>query len=122
MTESDRHDTPTGDRRISEGAGASPDESNPTDFAPEEFTPAYTPPLARSGTERPSFGRPAADNKELQERVDNLTARNAKLLDTLKDARQQLSNFRQANQIIDPTANVAGQAGILTTLEEREAA
>ena len=95
MTESDRHDTPTGDRRISEGAGASPDESNPTDFAPEEFTPAYTPPLARSGTERPSFGRPAADNKELQERVDNLTARNAKLLDTLKDARQQLVALRE---------------------------
>ena len=95
MTESDRHDTPKGDRRISEGAGASPDESNPTDFAPEEFTPAYTPPLARSGTERPSFGRPAADNKELQERVDNLTARNAKLLDTLKDARQQLVALRE---------------------------
>ena len=30
-----------------------------------------------------------------------------------------MSNFRQANKIIDPTADVAGQAGILTTLEQQ---
>ncbi|MEO9330127.1 proteasome ATPase [Gordonia aurantiaca] len=83
MTESDRHDA-TGDRGVPESATA-PDEG---------FTPAYTPPLARSGSERPSFGR-QADTKELQERVEALTARNAKLLDTLKEARQQLVALRE---------------------------
>ncbi|WP_299572615.1 proteasome ATPase [uncultured Williamsia sp.] len=40
------------------------------------------------GHERPLSG-------DLQERVDTLTARNAKLLDTLKDARQQLLALRE---------------------------
>lgn len=84
MTESDRHDA-LGDRAVPEGASASD----------EGFVPAYTPPPPRSGTESPlsrsgpdssargAAGRPAGD---LQERVDSLTARNAKLLDTLKEA------------------------------------
>ncbi|GAC83205.1 proteasome ATPase [Gordonia paraffinivorans] len=83
MTESDRHDA-TGDPAVPESA-TTPDEG---------FTPAYTPPLARSGSERPSFGR-QADPRELQERVEALTARNAKLLDTLKEARQQLVALRE---------------------------
>lgn len=36
----------------------------------------------------------------------------------LKEARQQVSDFRQANQIIDPTADVSGQTGILAKLED----
>lgn len=39
-------------------------------------------------------------------------------LERLKEARQQVSSFRQTNQIIDPTADVSGQAGILAKLEE----
>ncbi len=64
---------------------------HPTRASPPAYTP---PPLARSGSERPSFGR-QADNTDLQERVDSLTARNAKLLDTLKEARQQLVALRE---------------------------
>ncbi|MFC9980144.1 proteasome ATPase [Gordonia sp. NPDC127522] len=93
MTESDRHDA-LGDRAVPEGASASD----------EGFVPAYTPPPPRSGTDTPlsrsgpdssargAAGRPAGD---LQERVDSLTARNAKLLDTLKEARQQLVALRE---------------------------
>ncbi|NDK89358.1 proteasome ATPase [Gordonia desulfuricans] len=80
MTESDRHDAST------PNSGEAPNTSE------DAFTPAYTPPLARA--EQTSYGRPA-DPKDLQERVDNLTARNAKLLDTLKEARQQLVALRE---------------------------
>ena len=38
-------------------------------------------------------------------------------LERLKAARQSVSSFRQANQVIDPTANVTGQEGILTSLQ-----
>ncbi|MFT4088622.1 MAG: AAA family ATPase, partial [Gordonia sp. (in: high G+C Gram-positive bacteria)] len=40
-------------------------------------------------------GAPRATAAELQTRVDSLTERNAKLLDTLKDARQQLIALRE---------------------------
>ncbi|MGW0038571.1 proteasome ATPase [Gordonia sp. NPDC003376] len=80
MTESDRHDAST------PNPGEAPNTSE------DAFTPAYTPPLARA--EQAAYGRPS-DPKDLQERVDNLTARNAKLLDTLKEARQQLVALRE---------------------------
>ncbi|GAB09377.1 ATPase ARC [Gordonia araii NBRC 100433] len=45
----------------------------------------------------PSGGatRPTGTAEQLQERVDNLSARNAKLLETLKEARQQLVALRE---------------------------
>ncbi|MGZ8179635.1 proteasome ATPase [Williamsia sp. SKLECPSW1] len=72
MTESDRRDNARGENadragRQGHGRGPIPDTG---------------------GHERPLSG-------DLQERVDTLTARNAKLLDTLKDARQQLLALRE---------------------------
>ncbi|GAB20552.1 ATPase ARC [Gordonia effusa NBRC 100432] len=49
----------------------------------------------RTPESRPGVPRQSGDAKELQERVDALTVRNAKLLDTLKDARQQLIVLRE---------------------------
>lgn len=86
MTESDRHEA-SGENVAHETA------SHALDSSGDQFTPAYTPPL-RAGADRPSFGRPA-DTADLQERVDNLTTRNAKLLETLKEARQQLVALRE---------------------------
>ncbi|MFW0785717.1 proteasome ATPase [Gordonia sp. CPCC 206044] len=64
----------------------------------DDFVPAYSPlsqsEASRSDAPRQSYGRPG-DPKDLQERVDSLTARNAKLLDTLKEARQQLVALRE---------------------------
>ncbi|KNA93287.1 proteasome ATPase [Gordonia sp. w5E2] len=86
MTESDRHEA-SGENVADETA------SHDLNSSGDQFTPAYTPPLhAEAG--RPSFGRPA-DASDLQERVDNLTTRNAKLLETLKEARQQLVALRE---------------------------
>ena len=86
MTESDRHEA-SGENVADETA------SHDLNSSGDQFTPAYTPPLhAEAG--RPSFGRPA-DASDLQERVDNLTTRNAKLLETLKEARQQLIALRE---------------------------
>ncbi|OBC02855.1 proteasome ATPase [Gordonia sp. 852002-50395_SCH5434458] len=86
MTESDRHEA-SGESVADETA------SHSSNSAEEQFTPAYTPPL-RAEAGRPSFGR-QADASDLQERVDNLTTRNAKLLETLKEARQQLVALRE---------------------------
>ena len=86
MTESDRHEA-SGENVADETA------SHSSNSAEEQFTPAYTPPL-RAEAGRPSFGR-QADASDLQERVDNLTTRNAKLLETLKEARQQLVALRE---------------------------
>ncbi|MCM3897207.1 proteasome ATPase [Gordonia sputi] len=86
MTESDRHEA-SGENVADETA------SHSSNSAGEQFTPAYTPPL-RAEAGRPSFGR-QADASDLQERVDNLTTRNAKLLETLKEARQQLVALRE---------------------------
>ncbi|GAB32912.1 proteasome ATPase [Gordonia otitidis] len=86
MTESDRHEA-SGENMANES------ERHGLHSSGEQFTPAYTPPL-RADTDRPSFGRPT-DSSELQDRVDNLTARNAKLLETLKEARQQLVALRE---------------------------
>ncbi|OBA60008.1 MULTISPECIES: proteasome ATPase [Gordonia] len=83
MTESDRH----------EASGENVADETASNSAGEQFTPAYTPPL-RAEAGRPSFGR-QADASDLQERVDNLTTRNAKLLETLKEARQQLVALRE---------------------------
>ncbi|MFW0790706.1 proteasome ATPase [Gordonia sp. CPCC 205333] len=49
----------------------------------------------RTPESRPGVQRQSGDAKELQDRVDSLTVRNAKLLDTLKDARQQLVVLRE---------------------------
>ncbi|MFT4044198.1 MAG: proteasome ATPase [Gordonia sp. (in: high G+C Gram-positive bacteria)] len=82
MTESDRHE-------------ASGETHGGTSNAPEEaFTPAYTSPVLRPEGERSPFTRPT-DVSELQDKVDNLTVRNAKLLETLKDARAQLVALRE---------------------------
>ncbi|MFT4125791.1 MAG: proteasome ATPase [Gordonia sp. (in: high G+C Gram-positive bacteria)] len=82
MTESDRQDA-------AGNAGAA--QTGPGD----SFVPAYTPPLAgRADSDRGSFAR-SSDTRDLQDRVDNLTARNAKLLETLKEARQQLVALRE---------------------------
>ena len=86
MTESDRHEA-SGESMANES------ERHGLHSSGEQFTPAYTPPL-RADTDRPSFGRPT-DSSELQDRVDDLTARNAKLLETLKEARQQLVALRE---------------------------
>ncbi len=86
MTESDRHEA-SGENVADETA------SHSLNSTEEQFTPAYTPPL-RAEAGRPSFGR-QADASDLQERVDNLTTRNAKLLETLKEARQQLVALRE---------------------------
>ncbi|GAC70295.1 proteasome ATPase [Gordonia soli] len=93
MTESERDDIaggqspePNGDRRDRPGASNGPDDT---------FTPAYSAPRARPQADRPSFGRATSEPTDLQERVDNLTARNAKLLETLKEARQQLVALRE---------------------------
>lgn len=67
MTESDRHES-----------GTAADHESP-DTATDR---------------RPDFGR-SGNVSELQDRVDNLTARNTKLLDTLKEARQQLVALRE---------------------------
>ncbi|WP_211188959.1 proteasome ATPase [Gordonia asplenii] len=53
------------------------------------------PPLQRHVGAGPVSGGASRDVKELQDRVDALTVRNAKLLDTLKDARQQLVVLRE---------------------------
>ncbi|NED69705.1 proteasome ATPase, partial [Streptomyces sp. SID10244] len=95
MTESDRQGASGADRLGSSGAhddGSDRDES--AQMPEESFIPAYASPVARPDSQRSSFARPA-DPKDLQERVDNLTARNAKLLDTLKEARQQLVALRE---------------------------
>ncbi len=86
MTESDPHEA-SGESMANES------ERHGLHSSGEQFTPAYTPPL-RADTDRPSFGRPT-DSSELQDRVDDLTARNAKLLETLKEARQQLVALRE---------------------------
>ena len=78
MTESDRNENATG--------------STPGDTDAEQFTPAYSSPLRRAGADRP--GAPA-DAADLQHKVDSLSARNAKLLETLKEARQQLIALRE---------------------------
>ncbi len=75
MTESDRHDTAN---RAAEAM---------TSNSGDSFVPAYSP-TAASGTD-------ANRDRELQQRVDSLTVRNAKLLETLKEARQQLIALRE---------------------------
>ena len=99
MTESDRQGASGADHLGFSGARDHGPEQDGTGQMPEDnFVPAYTAPLARPeslrGGARPGTGRPA-DVTELQERVDNLTTRNAKLLDTLKEARQQLVALRE---------------------------
>ncbi len=42
-----------------------------------------------------------------------------KAVERLKTARQALSEFRSVNQIVDPTADIQGQMGILTTLQQQ---
>ncbi|WP_419222333.1 proteasome ATPase [Gordonia sp. CPCC 206044] len=99
MTESDRQGAHGADRLGSLGAH---DLESDRDEAPtmpdDDFVPAYSPlsqsEASRSDAPRQSYGRPG-DPKDLQERVDSLTARNAKLLDTLKEARQQLVALRE---------------------------
>ncbi|MFW0794762.1 proteasome ATPase [Gordonia sp. CPCC 205515] len=86
MTESDRQGASGAERHGPSGADLPETDEN--------FVPAYSPIPRPDATQRPSFGRPS-DAAELQERVDNLTARNAKLLDTLKEARQQLVALRE---------------------------
>lgn len=39
--------------------------------------------------------------------------------DRLRDARQALTQFRNETQIVDPSANVAGQTGLLNTLQQQ---
>ncbi|GAB03755.1 proteasome ATPase [Gordonia amarae] len=75
MTESDRHDNAN---RAAEAR---------TSNSGDSFVPAYSP-TAASGTD-------ANRDRELQQRVDSLTVRNAKLLETLKEARQQLIALRE---------------------------
>ncbi len=42
-------------------------------------------------------------------------------LDRLKKAREALTSFRLANQIVDPNADIQAQMGLLTTLQEQQA-
>ncbi len=42
-------------------------------------------------------------------------------LDRLKDAREALTAFRLANQIVDPNADIQTQIGLLATLQEQQA-
>ncbi len=92
MTESDRQGASGADRLGStHGLGAERDE--PAHVPDEGFIPAYPSPFTRPEATRQA-GR-STDVRDLQERVDNLTARNAKLLDTLKEARQQLVALRE---------------------------
>lgn len=86
MTESDRQGAGGADRQGSSGADLPESDEN--------FVPAYAPIPRPDATTRPSFGR-SGDATDLQDRVDSLTARNAKLLDTLKEARQQLVALRE---------------------------
>ena len=85
MTESDRHSA--GEDARNEGAHAASDASD------DSFGASLSSPAARPIADR-GFTRPS-DARDLQERVDSLTARNAKLLETLKEARQQLVALRE---------------------------
>lgn len=40
-------------------------------------------------------------------------------LERLKNAREALTSFRVSNQIVDPTADIQGQMGLLNTLQEQ---
>ena len=75
MTESDRQDN----------SGRANESRTPN--AGDSFVPAYSPTAA--------LGADANRDRELQQRVDSLTVRNAKLLETLKEARQQLIALRE---------------------------
>ncbi|MFT3900170.1 MAG: proteasome ATPase [Gordonia sp. (in: high G+C Gram-positive bacteria)] len=62
--------------------------------------------------------RPTGTAEQLQERVDNLSERNAKLLDTLKEARQQLVALREE---VDRLGQPPSGYGILQSVYEDDA-
>ncbi|SIR89262.1 proteasome ATPase [Williamsia sterculiae] len=102
MTESDRHGAAGGSPR-DQGEAGRPD-------SPPEVRPR----AARVEAGRSPFAR---DDADLQEKVDNLTTRNAKLLDTLKEARQQLIALREE---VDRLGQPPSGYGVLLEVHEDE--
>ena len=84
--------------------------SDRTDYDPFDESGAHGGPDDRIGAGRLSRQPESNDPAELREKVDVLTKRNAKLLDTLRDARAQLVTLREE---VDRLGQPPGGYGVL---------
>ncbi|EFV14923.2 proteasome ATPase [Segniliparus rugosus] len=84
--------------------------SDRTDYDPFEESGAHSGPDDRIGAGRLSRQPESNDPAELREKIDVLTKRNAKLLDTLRDARAQLVTLREE---VDRLGQPPGGYGVL---------